>query len=548
MAQLIDGTIPASVRAPQADPLATIGNLNTIKQGMLQNRMLGQQVTGRESFGRILQSNTGADGQVDIGGTMRGVGADPNASYIAPEIAEQVQRLGALQAETQAALSRVPQAQLEAFRANAEPVEGILRGLVQNSPNAPLTREYATQALTRDLVEGGLLKTPEAQQLYNSVVSQFSDDPTHNLDILRSTAVRLGGPLEAYVGPTSAINTGPKINLVQTPAIGGAPTLRGSLDTGLSPGEAASPTPVMVRNPDGSFSPSTVPLSTYGDMAAQGPVATGPALSPEGLTPSEANELVTVTDASGQQHLVTKSSLLGRGAQSGSAGQAAGNGRYPGAVANVGLPPGQPETLAASAKVYQDDLAAVPSLRRTMTTFDEARAALANAPTGVGSDKLQALRGLAETYGIPLPQATRDDAEAYAEANKWLSSALTQEASRLGLGTDQARALQADAQPGVHTVHDAAVKMLPVLQGLKAMELAAPVLAQAQGVTPQQYSAWRSNWANTVDPLAFSATQYTQAQRAALAKDMTAEEKTRYINGLKAAVEAGIFSREDLAR
>lgn len=546
MPQLIDGNIPASVKPPPSDPLATIGSLTAIQQGQLQNRMLGQQVGSREAFGRILQGATGSDGQVNIGDAMTGVSADPEASFMAPEFATQLQQLGALQAQTQAALARVPQAQLEAFQANAAPIEGVIRGLVQNSQNAPLTKEYATASLTRDLKDQGLLKTPEAQQLFEAEISQLTDDPQHNLAVLTSNGVRLGGPLEAYVGAPTAMNTGGQVNIVQTPAIGGGgPVTRGSLPLSLSPGEAAAPTPVMVRNPDGSFSPSTVPLATYGEMAKQGPVASGPALTAQGLTPSEANELVTVTDSSGQQHLVPKSSLVGGGT---SAGAGPGNGRYPSGGANVGLPPGQADTMAASAKVYQDDLAAVPALRQTMTTFDQARTALANAPTGVGSDKLQALRGLAETYGIPLPQGVKDDAVAYAETNKWLSSALTQEAGRLGLNTDQARALQAEAQPSAHTVHDAAVQMLPILQGLKAMQLAAPVLAQAQGVTPQQYAAWRASWANSVDPLAFSASQYTQAQRAAMAKRMTAQEKGRYINGLKAAVDAGVFSREDLAR
>jgi hypothetical protein len=173
------------------------------------------------------------------------------------------------------------------------------------------------------------------------------------------------------------------------------------------------------------------------------------------------------------------------------------------------------------------------------------------ATTGPAAERLQNLRGIADTYGIPLPKdiANKSETVAYAEANKWLSSALTSEAQRLGLGTDAARALQGEAQPGVHTVHDAAIAMIPILKGLKAMDLVAPIIAKQQGWTPQQYIEKRAQWANSVDPLAFGADLMPLAQRKAIIADLkTPQQRAKYAQGLRDAEAAGLFTVADLAR
>ena len=129
-----------------------------------------------------------------------------------------------------------------------------------------------------------------------------------------------------------------------------------------------------------------------------------------------------------------------------------------------------------------------------------------------------------------------------------MTSALTSEASRLGLSTDAARALQGEAQPGVHTVKDAAMAMIPVLKGLKAMDLVAPVIAQQQGWTPQQYVEKRAQWANSVDPMAFGADLMPKAQRQAVIANLkTPEQRAKYAQGLRDAEAAGLFTIKDLA-
>lgn len=243
------------------------------------------------------------------------------------------------------------------------------------------------------------------------------------------------------------------------------------------------------------------------------------------------------------------------GAPGGTGGGAPRDGRYhppggaPGTLGPSSLAPGGADIKAKSAATFNDDMTLSPDLKRVLTTFDQGFAAIQKAKTGPGSEALQNLRGIADTYGIPLPVITsKDETVAYQEADKWLSSALSQEASRLGLGTDQARELQKHAQPGVHTVHDAAVAMIPVLKGLKAMEYAAPLIAKAQGVAPQDYVEWRAGWAQSVDPLAFGADLMPAADRKRIYSAMTLPQKEAYKAGILAAETAGLFTRDVLRK
>lgn len=501
----VNASIPLGVKPIQVDPLALVGDYNKVQQGLLQNRLLGQEVAGKIARGKAAQGAIDpATGQFDPDTYMKNLAASPDGAQSAPEAATQAQQNRIAQIQQHIAEQNLTQQQLETSKLENANAARIGQSLIGNGITSK-----AGIIQTLDTVAPTMFKSPEAQQQVEQFKAMLTDDPAQNAQILRNFIAGHTDVVTA-LGEFKPTDTGGRILQTRTNPATGQIDVGGAIDKTISPESAA--------------------------------------------------ELVDVVGADGGHYKVPKSVLLGGGAPGATAGapqdQGGGtNGRYPGpagaprgAVATSALPPGTPENMAASAKSFQDDTAAVPQIRKTLTTFDQAMDAIKKAPIGVGSDKFQAFRGLAETYGIKLPQNVKDEAEAYQEFSKWSNSALAQESSRLGLGTDAARQIQAEAQPGTHTIKDAAVKMLPILKGLKAMDLAAPVIAQAQGVTPQQYNTWRATWANSVDPLAFGAGSMSVDQRRSLIDKMSADEKKRYAAGLQAAIQAGVFSKADLAK
>lgn len=498
----VNASIPLGAKPPPFNPLETVGDLNKVQSGLLQNRLLQQEVAGKIARGQAAQGAINAEtGQFDPDQFMKNLkAAGPAGAQSAPEAATQAQQNRISQIQQHIAEQNLTQDQIKTSQmenANAARIGQSLLG------NGVTSREGISQTL--DTVAPTLFKTPEAMQQVAQFKAQLTDDPTQNATILQHF-IAAHTDVATALGEYKPTDTGGRILQTRTNPATGAIDVGGAIDKTISP--------------------------------------------------ESASELVDVVGADGGHYKVPKSVLLGGGAPAAPQGQGGGtNGRYPspaggprGAVATSALPPGTPEIMAQSAKTYQDDTAAVPQIRKTLTTFDQAMQAIKDAPTGVGSDQLQHLKGLAETYGIPIGTKAKNEAEAYQEFSKWSSSALAQESSRLGLGTDAARQIQSEAQPGTKTIHDAAVKMLPILKGLKAMDLAAPVIFQASGLPPQQYNAWRATWANGVDPLAFGAGSMSKDQRRELIDKMSPDEKTRYAAGLKAAIQAGVFSRGDLAK
>jgi len=502
-----DFTVASQVQPPKIDILGTVQNLNAIKQGQLaiqqgelNNRLLGQQIGGKEALGRAITSAFDPQTQqVDFDKAQAGLAQDPAGAFALPEFSAAViarhieqNKLGAADLDLG----------LKQSKAIADTVTPLL------SSQTPLTRDQVIGVMQDRLIKSGLFHDPGSVQIFTNFATNLPQDDAGIRQALQNAGMQANTTAEGialFRGNPQNVDVGGRIVNQQVSPLTGQMQINGAMDKSLSPESAA--------------------------------------------------ELVQVIGPDKKPYFVPKGSLVGDGAPSGGGG--GGNGRYPaanpgapaGAVAQAGFAPGDATTMEDSAKTFLADNGAVPDLRRTLTAFDQAYDTIRKAKTGPGSEAMQNLRGVADTYGLKLPVLTnKTETEAYAEANKWLTTALTTEAARLGLGTDAARKMASDAQPGVHTVHGAAVAMIPVLKGLKAMEVAAPLLAQAQGVTPQNYVEWRAKWANSVDPRAFGADLMPAADRKAIIAKMSDEQKRRYAAGLRSAISAGLFTADDLGK
>jgi hypothetical protein len=506
--------------APGAyDPLATVGKISGVQAQLLQNKLLQQQYGSKISGGRALGASidpaTGLPDQAKVGQYYVD---HPDEAQYGAEALSQAQQLHSGQLGNQKTQTELSAEQLKLSQQRWGVASGVMDGLL--SKQGPVTPDDVIAAVKTQMIPLGHFNDKDSigqvvsfvQGLPPSTGNPVADDKATRA-YLQQWSLQANNALEhvnMLLGAPSNVDTGGRIVSQQVSPLTGTQRINGALD--------------------------------------------------KSLTPEAGAELIDVVGADGAHYKVPKASLLGGSAPSGAMPAAGGgDGRYPGsraaasqgvpgAVGMGSLPPGADKAMADSYQAFQADQQAVPDLRKVLTTFDQAFDAIKKAKTGPGSETLQNLRGIADTYGIPLPAGigSKDQTVAYAEANKWMTTALTSEAKRLGLGTDQARALQQEAQPGVHTVHDAAVAMIPVLKGLKSMDVAAPLLAQKEGVSPQQYVQWRANWANSVDPLAFGADLMPAAQRKAMIDKMKPDQKARYVKGIKSAVNAGLFTYDDL--
>lgn len=506
---MTDYSIASKVVPPSFDPLKTIGAAQGVQQGMLQNRLLGQNVA------QTLAQRAAAQASIDPATGQ----ADPDkyesalaAGGASPEALLQAQQQRQLALQTKISQLGLTKDQMALSAQELGNGAMVAQGVLANGTKDPtaLSKASISAAIENNLLQPGLVKSPEGIAHAKALEGMMGDDPQKNAALLQQ-----------FVNQSTDI----------TKAMGAVTNV-------------TTPKAIVQQR----INPAT------GDPTYSGAI-------PVGLAPSQLAQTVTVIDPqTKEQRTTTLGALLGQ--PIGGAPPAAGsakNGRYPGGGGNqleapggvqTGLAPGTSEAMTGSANTYLADQAAVPNLKRTLTTFDQGYAAMKNATTGPASERLQNLRGIADTYGIPLPKGigNKDETVAYAEANKWMTSALTSEAQRLGLSTDAARTLQGEAQPGVHTVKDAAMAMIPVLKGLKAMDLVAPVIAQKQGWTPQEYVEKRAQWANSVDPLAFGADLMPKAQRQAIIAGLkTPDQRAKYARGLRDAEAAGLFTIKDLA-
>lgn len=498
---MADFTIASKIVPPTPiNPLDLIGKIQGVQGQQLQNKLLGQNIE------QTLAQRAAARGSIDpeTGQTD----PDKYSAALATGGASSDELLKAQQMREGKIRTAIASQGLSQQQLKTSEVENGNVVQLDQAIRATGDTSKANVIKMVDEATPSYFKSPDALKAVQQFKAQLSDDPAANDALLKQHALT-HGTVAKVLGELQSQDVGS--NFIQ-----------GRADTAT-----------------GAFSPTAV--------------------IGKGLSPSEAQTpAYTYTDPNtGQTHIVTKAEAAAHaaGAASGPpSANGAPNGRYPSAGGPPtgivsGMKPGSSGVMEDSAKTYLADAAAIPNIKRTMTTFDQAFDAMKTAKTGPGSEHLQNLRGIADTYHIPLPfLGNKNETESYVEANKWLTSALTSEAQRLGLGTDAARALQGEAQPGVHTVQGAAIAMIPVLKGLKAMDMVAPLIAKQQGWTPQNYVEKRGEWANSVDPLAFGADLMPASQRKALIDKMKPDQKARYVKGLRSAVDAGLFTFDDLGK
>lgn len=216
-----------------------------------------------------------------------------------------------------------------------------------------------------------------------------------------------------------------------------------------------------------------------------------------------------------------------------------------------GLPPGVGEARRAvgegSGKMLTDARADAAASGARVFQLQKADAALADAQTGHGAQRIQDLRSVLTTLGIA-PASEVDKVKSFDEANKYLTAYALNAASSLGQGTDSklAAALTANASTKISNL--AARDVVKAAIGLERMKQAQVAGFEASGEGAENYGTFAANWAKNTDPRAFIVDQLPKDKRAAMVKGMSAAEQKRFLSSLRSAISAGVVNAADLGR
>lgn len=506
---MADNTIALQAVAPKFDPLATIQGLNTAQQGILQNKLLGQEVAGKIAKGKAFQAAINAEtGAFDPVAAMKNLGSSEDGAQFAGEFAEQVQKIRTATAQGKGA-------EIDALGKKLDFASNWVLGMLADEKGTPITPEVFKEKFTAELLPSGLYTSKEDQAEIGAMYAQMGPDPRRNAEVLKAFVQRAKPTtmaIELTRGPITMQETGPAI-----------------VPTRVNPNtmEVQTGTPIM-----------------------------------KGLTPGEKTDSVTVYGADEKPYAVSKGQIydaygnLQEGAGVGGGGGAGGNGRYPGAprgaIGPTANAPGVEDSAIRDSATFHTTADRVANFAADEQAIRGAINALEGAKTGKGAQPIQDWRSLLLTLGAKLSKEDEQAAVDYAKAGKYLAAIAKQAGTDAAMNTDAARALVQEANPSLETVNRAAREMLPIILGQRRMDAALVAAADAAGINsrnPRGISDFKAKWGRDNDPAVFSADLIPAAERRKYIDALkTDAAKARYVAGLRAAIDAGMFTRADLAK
>lgn len=281
--------------------------------------------------------------------------------------------------------------------------------------------------------------------------------------------------------------------------------------------------------------PDYQPLSANpAGLPNAGQVAPGGAPIP--VYPSREAQLGQVTweDSAGVKHYGTQAdwakargqdALIGPATPSSAPAPSLGTGRFPTAPAPptgsiAGPSPGTPENATASALAAHSANQRASTFASDMFPLQQAQTALANAPTGKGSEAAHAASSYINTFapafvqkGLSFisPIMTPDQQAAYDEAKKYTTQIQLNApgATRSNEGQSAAGA----ANPSVEISPQAAQLVIKGMIGLRRMEQDSTLEFNKSGLPPAAYDKFQTQFATQADPRAYMFDQMNTAQR-----------------------------------
>lgn len=284
------------------------------------------------------------------------------------------------------------------------------------------------------------------------------------------------------------------------------------------------------------------------------------------LSPSEASQMVEVTNPDGSVKLVPKAQAMqqnGLGAllppqmqtqqsqqpnpQAGvqPGGMGTQNGRYPGGGFQIKPPSGvvdaNQRANAAGGDLLVADQKSNAESNTRINMLQNAAAALGRADSGQNADKLQAMRGTLVTLGLATPDQA-NKVQSYDEASKYLTQYAQQKAASFGHGTDAQLSAAMTGNGSTHISNLAAQDVVKVNMALERMDQARMKAWESANLPASQYAKWKSQFGSTMDPRVFVADQLDPSKVQAMVKSMNPKEQATFRTQYNWAVQNGFIN------
>lgn len=216
----------------------------------------------------------------------------------------------------------------------------------------------------------------------------------------------------------------------------------------------------------------------------------------------------------------------------------------------AGLPVGEAENMAASAKAYQDLRQDVSQSAPRIFALNKSLKNLAIADTGKKSDWYNDLKSflitaagpeIAEKIGV-----NPDKVAAYDEAKKYLTSYAQQASSAFGSGTDSQLATALSANASTEISNLAAQDVVKANIAIERMKQAQVSLFDSLKQPSNSFSGFATDWNQNVDPVAFAVDLMTPKARKAYFESLSEEGRARFREAVKIGVQTGVIDASAL--
>ena len=332
-----DPSIALQGGAARFDPTQQAGNMMNIILGLNQNKLFQYKLRSDLAMSEALKRSWDPTKRtVDKEKFGLEIATNPLVALGAPDVLQKIESFDATRLENE---KRQLEVAMDRNNKWIQLTSGLLNRVdpITKKP-VPITGKDITSALGEASTLGIYdVRNPEEASRMAILARDLIGDgtPPKIRERLLAAEDRLRTAQERFTnrhGQISSVNLGNRVAMVQTiPGTSEAFEV-GSLPTGFTPEGAAEPTPVLMRNPDGTLSPSTMPRAAYARTAAGGPLASGAPLTAQGMTGVEATTTQPGPHVAGAPTVVTHGqvgagvvpSLLTPGLPSGTA--AAGSG------------------------------------------------------------------------------------------------------------------------------------------------------------------------------------------------------------------------------
>jgi hypothetical protein len=485
MAEISGGTLNVGALQPdlvlrmQANPAEVASKYQTLQGQLLQNRLLGQQISGKEELGRIIGQHTGPDGQTDWNAVSASASKKPNASILLPEIQKSA-------GERQLQQIEIAKQQMGLSEGQWAWTGNTLLPLVGRND---LTAEQVRDHIVRNLQGSPMAGDPQFVARVGQFVQGLAGaDPATIAERVKGLALMSTPTSERaalLLGSLDKTAIGPETVITQTSPLGGETQVRARMDMGLSP-ESRVSEGTRVQNPDG-----TTTIFTKGALAD----AERTGAAPKGIQSGSPY---------GTQEAATS-------------------------AAQKGVEMAQ--EWAAGADAAPETKAQIRNLRDQVGRFT----------SGPQASWVYRMKALATMLGVA-PKDVKDEVAAQEEFNKLAQQFINANTRQLGEGTDSKLSATVKAAPNELMSKEGVLGVLALMEGQQDAILAKNAAWQkwlAAGKSPGTATQFMTEWNKLYNPRVFQAQYMDPKQFDVMMRGMTPKDREQFIKDQREAIKFG---------